>query len=617
MLILIYCLFRAVGFPLFLLTISAGSVVLAADDKQVLLLHSFGTEMKPWSDYAQGVREELRRQSPWPLDITDHSLISARYSNTDAEMAFVDYLSALFAQRPPDMIVAIGAPAANFVQRRRSQLFTSTPVVFTALEQRRVQYSDLTKNDAVVPIQINYKALIENVLDVLPDTRNVAIVNGTSLNERFWSDAIRKEVMPLTDRVEFTFWDSLSFEDILRKAARLPPHSAILWEGMNVDAAGVVHEGDEAFKRLHAVSNAPIFGYTEPLIGQGVVGGPFNAVRDTSRTTAAAVVRILGGEKAGDIRISPLQFAPPRFDWRELQRWRISESRIPPNSEIDFRKTTAWDQYRQQILAIFALILIQAVLISVLLFERSRRVQAESQAHQRSAELAHVNRYSIAGELSATIAHELNQPLGAILTNTETAQLMVKSQVPDLREIGEILDDIRRDDERASEVIARLRSLLKKAPSEIKYIDANDGARETVRLLSAWMIARGVDLTSFIAPTPLPIKGDFVQLQQVMINLVANAADSMSGMPKGKRTITVSTARDGDSASLSVSDAGPGIPVAMLKEIFEPFFTTKEQGMGMGLSIARTIVEAHGGELSAENDAGRGATFRVRLPLSL
>ena len=137
-----------------------------------------------------------------------------------------------------------------------------------------------------------------------------------------------------------------------------------------------------------------------------------------------------------------------------------------------------------------------------------------------------------------------------------------------------------------------------------------------MRFLSALAIARKVDLTSFTAPTPLFIKGDLIQLQQVLLNLIVNAIDAISDMPSAERRITVSTARDGNSAELSVSDVGPGIPVEKLKEVFEPFFTTKPQGMGMGLSIARTIVEAHGGRLSAENPAGRGAAFRMRLPLA-
>ena len=148
-------------------------------------------------------------------------------------------------------------------------------------------------------------------------------------------------------------------------------------------------------------------------------------------------------------------------------------------------------------------------------------------------------------------------------------------------------------------------SLLKKAPFELKDTDLNDVVRETLRFLSALAIAREVDLTSLIAPTPLPIKGDLVQLQQVILNLIVNAMDTMSGMPSAERRTTVSTARDGNSADLAVSDAGPGIPVEKLKEIFEPFFTTKPDGMG--------IAEAHGGQLWAENRVRRGAAFRVRL----
>jgi len=194
--------------------------------------------------------------------------------------------------------------------------------------------------------------------------------------------------------------------------------------------------------------------------------------------------------------------------------------------------------------------------------------------------------------------------------------LMVKSPTPDLDEIGEILADIRRDDERASDVIGRLRSLLKKTPFEAKHIDLNAVALEAVRFLSALAVGREVDLTSYIDQTPLPIRGDPILLQQVIINLIVNAMDAMSGVPIALRRITLSTARDGDSADLSVSDAGPGIPSEMLKEVFEPFFTTKPEGMGMGLSIARTIVEAHDGQLLAQNRTSGGAIFHVRLPLA-
>jgi signal transduction histidine kinase len=448
--------------------------------------------------------------------------------------------------------VAIGAPAAGFVQRNRGKLFTSTPMVLTTLEQRRVQYMSLTPNDAVVPIEIDYKAVIENILEVLPETRDVAVVNGTSPNEQFWSDQIRQESTSFADRVKFRFWDNLSFDNILREAARLPPHSAILWEGMSVDADGVVRDGDEAFRRLHAASKAPIFSYTEPLIGQGVVGGPFNAVRDTSHTAAAVVVRILEGEKPGDIKMSPLKFSTPSFDWRELRRWGISESRLPTGSEIYFREPTVWEAYRWQIMLTITLILAQSALITGLLYEHRRRAIAEVRAGQRSAELAHINRYAMAGELTASIAHEINQPLGAILTNAETAQLILNSPTPDLKEVREILSDIHRDDQRASQVIIRLRSLLKKAPFELEELDLNDLASDTVDLLSRVAAARNVKVDSLLASVSLPIKGDRVQLQQVAVNLAINAMDAMSTLPSAQRILSINTVKRDAFAQISV-----------------------------------------------------------------
>ena len=235
--------FYRIGLAAIALLLFAALEPAAADAKRVVLLHSFGQDFKPWSEYARSIRSELQRQSPWQLDITDHSLVTARSSNEDPEVPFVAYLSALFAKQQPDLIVSVGAPAAAFVQRHRPQLFANTPMVFTAVDERRVQFSALSENDAVVAVRIDYLAAIENILQVLPDTKNVTVVVGTSPIEQFWKKEIGKAVKPLTDRVSFTWTNNLSFDDLLKHAAALPPHSAIFWELMIVDAAGVVHEG--------------------------------------------------------------------------------------------------------------------------------------------------------------------------------------------------------------------------------------------------------------------------------------------------------------------------------------------------------------------------------------
>src|SRR5262245_30955854 len=312
------CLAVLLAIPVFLF---AGLKPAAAETKRVVLLHSFGQDFKPWSEYAKTIRRELQRQSPWQLDITDHSLVTSRSKNEDPEVAFVEYLHSLFAEQRPDLIVSVGAPAAAFVQRHRPQLFASTPMVLTAVDERRVQFSALSEQDAVVAVRIDYLAAIENILQVLPDTENVTVVVGTSPVEQFWKEEIAKSVKPLENRVSFTWTDNLSFDDVLKRAAALPPRSAIFWELMIVDAAGVVHEGNTALARLHAVSKAPIFSYDESFFGHEIVGGPLLKVLDSSRQTAAVAVRILGGEKPSNIKMPSIGFSTPKFDWREMQRW--------------------------------------------------------------------------------------------------------------------------------------------------------------------------------------------------------------------------------------------------------------------------------------------------------
>ena len=193
---------------------------------------------------------------------------------------------------------------------------------------------------------------------------------------------------------------------------------------------------------------------------------------------------------------------------------------------------------------------------------------------------------------------------------------MLESPSLDVSELKEILSDIRRDDQRAGEVIRRLRSLLKRAPFEAKEIDLNDAVAETLDLVSGLIHAQEVTLDSVLAPEVLQVQGDRIQLQQVLINLMVNAADAMAHLDTSQRKMVVRTAPNGDSAEIEIADNGPGIPSEKLNEVFEPFFTTKSNGMGMGLSIARTIIEVHGGEISVENQAGRGALFRIRLPLA-
>ncbi|PJG55161.1 ATPase [Bradyrhizobium forestalis] len=602
------CLLSVATFP--------ATLAIGAEPKRVLLLHSFGRDFLPWSEYARSIKANLEQRSPWPLDIHEHTLLTARFTAPGPEGPFVEYLRSLYQGRPPDIVMSVGGPAAGFIQRHRRELFPKAPMVLTTVEERLIDRAGLTDNDTVVPVRNDFIVAFRNVLQVLPDTRAIALVIGASALEKFWLEEVKKDARPLEGRVSFIWYGDLPFEDILKQVSRLPEHTVLFWGLMSVDAAGVVHDGNVALHRLHAVANAPIFCFEEAFFGRDIVGGPMHSIPELAQKTVDAALRILGGEKPANVKVEPIEYATPKYDWRELQRWGIEESNLPQGSEILFREPGIWERYRWQMASIAAVILIQASLISGLLHERRRRRMAEVESRQRLSELAHVNRYAAVGELTTSIAHELNQPLGAILTNAETAELMLKGTSPDLQELREILADIRRDDQRASEVIRRLRSVLKRTPFEVRSIDLNETVSEVMGFVADVAAGRDVALSFYAPPANvLCVKGDPIQLQQVILNLILNALDAISEAESGKREVSVMTSRAGHLAEIRISDTGVGIAVDDLKSIFEPFFTTKPLGMGMGLTIVRSIVEAHGGTISAENQPFGGALFTIRLPI--
>jgi signal transduction histidine kinase len=244
------------------------------------------------------------------------------------------------------------------------------------------------------------------------------------------------------------------------------------------------------------------------------------------------------------------------------------------------------------------------------------RKQGELEAQRLRQDLAHIGRVSAMGELTASLAHELSQPLTAILNNAQAVQRVLARAPVNLELAREALDDIVADDTRAADVIHRLRILLKKGDLEFAWLDANEMVSEVAWLVRGDALDRGVDLHLELAPDLPSVRGDRVQLQQVVLNLVLNGFEAMREPGANGRTLVIRTARDSaDAVGISIQDSGSGFDEADHDRMFQPLYTTKREGLGMGLAIARTIVGAHGGCLSAANKVGHGATFHFTLPV--
>ena len=226
-----------------------------------------------------------------------------------------------------------------------------------------------------------------------------------------------------------------------------------------------------------------------------------------------------------------------------------------------------------------------------------------------------MTRVSLLGQLSASIAHQLNQPLASILGNAEAAQKMLEREPVDVPELREICADIVAEDHRAAQVIRRLGVLFKRGDPLFEPLDVNELVRDTIEFTRSILATRHVDVVTNFAPSLPPVSGDRVQLQQLVLNLIVNASDAMAELPEHERVLTIATGARADSVSLCVQDRGPGVgPIAMNK-LFEPFWSTKPDGMGMGLAVCRSIAEAHRGSLTVQDAPGGGAEFCMLLPV--
>ena len=427
---------------------------------------------------------------------------------------------------------------------------------------------------------------------------------------------MRRELKPFENRIAFTWTSDQSFNEILKHASELPPHSAIYWHGMLVDAAGVVHEGDSTLKRLHANANAPMFSFIDVFFNGEIVGGPMHAMLDRGRETAAVAIRILNGEKPGDIKVPPTRFATPIFDWRQLRRWGISESRLPPGSEIHFREPTIWQQYFWQMMAILAALVMQTWLIVALIWEDRRRRRSEANAQALTGELAHMNRVATAGQLTASIAHEIRQPLSSIASFGSAGLRWLKHDPPNLDKARSGLENVVAQVHRADDVIKSVTALFKNEFTTRTEVYVNALVEQVLVSTAQARNSNGILLETNLVESPPPyVMADPVQLQQVILNLITNAIDAMSASKQGARILLIETNIDqDDTVVITVADTGPGFDSKVAAQLFKPFFTTKSSGMGLGLPICKSIIEAHQGTLTVASREPHGAVFRIELP---
>jgi signal transduction histidine kinase len=581
--------------------------------RQVLVLQSFDRRSLTVDSFTADLRVDLDHGGATPVNIVQ-VVVSPMGVVGAPDQAVLDYIQSIYANGPkPDLVMSVAGPAAVFARKYRQQIFPQAPMLFAAVDQRFLGAAPLADNETATAVANDYSRLVEDILHVLPDTRRVFIVMGSGDIGRFWRRELESDFRRFEERVAFTWSNDLSLPEILRLCADLPDHSAIFYLTFGADARGGAYSDDHVLGQLHATANAPVFSVQRPMLGHGIVGGSLVSIAELARNTADVAIRILNGTPASAIRIPPQGPGLPTFDWRELRRWKIAESRLPPASEVLFREPRLWDRYRLPIISGLGVLAVQSFLIGGLLYQRRARQRAELESRRNLSLAADASRRQVMSTLTSSIAHDISQPLNAMALNAHALQTLVAADRASPEALEEILSDIQTQTSRAAQIFNRHQTMLKSRRLEMRPIDIHTVINESVALVAHDMRDKRIDAEIHLPPYACVVAGDPVLLQQVFVNLLVNAMDAVAALPPARRSIAIRGEEQGGTIRISVEDTGNGLPPD-LDNLFAPFATTKSDGVGIGLTIARTIVDAHQGTIEGHNRPDGGASFTISLP---
>jgi len=353
------------------------ATVAGAEPRHVVLLQSFERGNIVLDEFTSTLRKLMGERSPGPVTFMEFVISPAGF-RAIPEQAMVEFLRSSYANRPkPDLVITTGGPAAAFARRNREEMFPGVPFLYGAVDQRFLTSGAFGELETAVAVANSPTGVVNDILQLFPDTKRIFVVMGQGVLGRFWREEFEREAEAFRDRVRFEWPDEMSYMAMLQYASKLPPHSAIFFVSVDVDSEGVTYPTSRVLTDLRTSAAVPVFGAQSSELGLGLIGGHLMDIHQVSATTADAALRVLSGTSPALIKTPIQQPGPPTFDWNELDKWGVSEDRLPPGSRVLFKKPGMWVQYKWAIVGTIVVLIVQSLLIAGLLVNRARRRRAE------------------------------------------------------------------------------------------------------------------------------------------------------------------------------------------------------------------------------------------------
>ena len=556
--------------------------------RRVLILTSFGSRFAPFDTFGSELRSEIARGWPGPVEFLDTPFEIARFESQTEEQPFAQYLGSLVANRHLDLVVTLGGPAADFVTRQRP--FPTVPTLIAGLERRQAAGLELEPNELVAAVLLDPPGVVANMLRLLPDTRQIAVVLGASPVERYWHGQLEEEFASFAGRVSFFWLDAMPLDEIRRKAAALGPGAALLYGTLRVDATGVAYEEEEGLAALRSVAKVPIFGAFEHELGRGIVGGPLISIAHEAHRAGGVALRILRGDPLSNIAIPPPLPLIVAYDWRELSRFGISTTRLPSGSVVRYSPPPLWAAYRRGVLIALGVVALQAILIAGLLAQRAERRRAEEQVRALNRRLMTAQedeRKLIARELHDDLSQRLARLSMDAARIEYSAALPVdgRPQAPMREELAQLSEDVH----------ALAYQLHPSTLDELGLVEALKVECERFSRLESTPVA--LDTGDALPEPSRETALCFFRIAQEGLRNVARHARAKS--------VTLSCRPADGGLRMVLADDGVGFALA-----------PRRGRPSLGLASMRERVELIGGRLEVYSAPGRGTSITAWAPLA-
>ena len=593
---------------------------------RVLVIDQEGPTRPAFVQFMEGFRAGVAEAKAAPPEVFIENLDVVRLGRSvdDPDRAAA-WLLEKYSDWQFDVIVPTSAVARDFVLASRERLSPEARIVAFERPGDALATEDMPRDYSYVTSQSTLEDTVALACRLFPGSKRICLLGQSEIHPgvmaRFDAGVSRiaeergLEYVPLIDT---------GLSELRRRLRELPADSVVIYFGYWKDELGQSYFPSEILQSLCQETKAPVFGMLDSHIGQGTVGGACSDLRAMGAAMGRLILVSRERPIPPPVTVSPVVI----LDDRVLTRFRVPASRIPAGSSVLFREPRVWDRYRPYFVAGGAVVALQSLLIVALVTQSRLRRRAERIVGEQRDQIARAGRISTLGQLAASLAHELGQPLGAILNNLEAAEILLRDDdTANAEELRAIVRDIAADDERAGAVLDRIRAMIRKQRFTIGPVEVPGLIRGVLTLAGPRLTADGIVVTVACDPGLPRVAGDEILLQQALLNLLGNSADairaSRAGSPGGAEgagghrdpgAIGIRARREGDAVELAVIDNGGGIGEGIIDRAVEAFATTKDEGLGMGLPIVRSIVEQHDGRLRLDNAPGRGLTVSLAVP---